>query len=253
MFHVRVKRRRRGNYEPAPRKERETGMAESLSAETHDAVMAEAVGTKRADERIRRNQAVMPPSFLVAHDRPHEPVLVPPARRRVERDGVGSEAGGNYHESSAVQRLQYAPGRLKTGDEQDRGRNTTPTRAGAAVATSSGSSSEGMKFRLADNTFFTPDFAVMLVDGQPRHQCKSRAIRKTQMRVKAEGRGRRSTRSSLYRGSRSVPGAERRRLGDGGVLIAAPRFRPGKTDTVRPQTGAPCRATGGSSFLPPRA
>lgn len=24
---------------------------------------------------------------------------------------------------------------------------------------------EGMKFRLADNTFYTPDFAVMLVDG----------------------------------------------------------------------------------------
>ena len=25
---------------------------------------------------------------------------------------------------------------------------------------------EGMKFRLADNTFYTPDFAVMLADGQ---------------------------------------------------------------------------------------
>ena len=25
---------------------------------------------------------------------------------------------------------------------------------------------EGMKFRLADNTFYTPDFAVMLEDGQ---------------------------------------------------------------------------------------
>lgn len=25
---------------------------------------------------------------------------------------------------------------------------------------------EGLKFRLADNTFYTPDFAVMLMDGQ---------------------------------------------------------------------------------------
>ncbi len=32
---------------------------------------------------------------------------------------------------------------------------------------------EGLKFRLADNTFYTPDFAVMLADGQLQaHECK---------------------------------------------------------------------------------
>jgi len=32
---------------------------------------------------------------------------------------------------------------------------------------------EGIKFRLADNTFYTPDFAVMLPDGMIElHECK---------------------------------------------------------------------------------
>lgn len=32
---------------------------------------------------------------------------------------------------------------------------------------------EGLKFRLADNTFYTPDFAVMLADGQMQaHEVK---------------------------------------------------------------------------------
>lgn len=32
---------------------------------------------------------------------------------------------------------------------------------------------EGMKFRLADNTFYTPDFSLMLSDGQIElHECK---------------------------------------------------------------------------------
>ena len=49
------------------RKERDAlAMAESLSAETHDAVMAEVVGTKRQTNAYAANQAVMPPSFLVA-------------------------------------------------------------------------------------------------------------------------------------------------------------------------------------------
>lgn len=49
------------------RKERDAlAMAESLSAETHDAVMAEVVGTKRQTNTYAANQAVMPPSFLVA-------------------------------------------------------------------------------------------------------------------------------------------------------------------------------------------
>ena len=34
--------------------------------ETHDAVMAEVVGTKRQTNAYAANQAVMPPSFLVA-------------------------------------------------------------------------------------------------------------------------------------------------------------------------------------------
>ena len=49
------------------RKERDAlAMAESLSAETHDAVMSEVVGTKRQTNDYAANQAVMPPSFLVA-------------------------------------------------------------------------------------------------------------------------------------------------------------------------------------------
>jgi superfamily II DNA or RNA helicase len=49
------------------RKERDAlAMAESLSAETHDAVMAEVVCTKRQTNAYAANQAVMPPSFLVA-------------------------------------------------------------------------------------------------------------------------------------------------------------------------------------------
>lgn len=60
----------------------------------------------------------------------------------------------------------YALGRLKTGQM-----NKTEALYAAHLNTLSFSGEvawykfEGMKFRLADNTFYTPDFCVMLTDG----------------------------------------------------------------------------------------
>lgn len=49
------------------RKERDAlAMAESLSAETHDAVMQEVTGTVRQTNDYAANQAVVVPSFLLA-------------------------------------------------------------------------------------------------------------------------------------------------------------------------------------------
>ena len=61
----------------------------------------------------------------------------------------------------------YALGRLKTGEM-----NKTEAEYNAHLEALKAAGDivwfkfEGMKFRLADNTFFTPDFAVMLADGQ---------------------------------------------------------------------------------------
>ena len=61
----------------------------------------------------------------------------------------------------------YALGRLKTGD-----RNKTEQayedflRQQLAVGLLSWFKFEGVKLRLADNTFYTPDFAVMQANGQ---------------------------------------------------------------------------------------
>ena len=70
-------------------------------------------------------------------------------------------------ESLTTQRPQYALGRLKTGEM-----NKTEAEYNAHLEALKTAGEivwfkfEGMKFRLADNTFFTPDFAVMLADGQ---------------------------------------------------------------------------------------
>ncbi|QJE03072.1 DUF1064 domain-containing protein [Massilia forsythiae] len=64
------------------------------------------------------------------------------------------------------QRALQALGRLKVG-----AMNKTEVAYAATLAARQHAGEvawfkfEGMKFRLADNTFYTPDFAVMLVDG----------------------------------------------------------------------------------------
>ena len=61
----------------------------------------------------------------------------------------------------------FALGRLKTGQM-----NKTEQAYGSVLETAKYEGRvlwfkfEGLKFRLADNTFYTPDFAVMLADGQ---------------------------------------------------------------------------------------
>ena len=70
-------------------------------------------------------------------------------------------------ESLTTQRPQYALGRLKAGEM-----NKTEAEYNAHLEALKTAGDivwfkfEGMKFRLADNTFYTPDFAVMLADGQ---------------------------------------------------------------------------------------
>ena len=44
---------------------------------------------------------------------------------------------------------------------------------------------EGLKLRLADNTFYTPDFAVMLANGQMEmHEVKGQWLEKARLKVK---------------------------------------------------------------------
>ena len=83
---------------------------------------------------------------------------------------------GTTKESSAVQRPQYALGRLKTGEMN---KTEAEYNAHLEVLKAAGDivwfKFEGMKFRLADNTFYTPDFAVMLANGQLQaHEVKGR-------------------------------------------------------------------------------
>lgn len=68
----------------------------------------------------------------------------------------------------------YALGRLKTGvmnnTEQAYGAHLELLRQSGYVAWFK---FEGVKLRLADNTFYSPDFAVMLTDGQMQmHEVK---------------------------------------------------------------------------------
>lgn len=66
-----------------------------------------------------------------------------------------------------IQPARYALGRLKTGEK-----NKTEAAYEQLLASRKLAGEvawwkfEGLKFRLADNTFYTPDFAVMLTDGQ---------------------------------------------------------------------------------------
>lgn len=69
---------------------------------------------------------------------------------------------------------QYALGRLKVGamnaTEAEYGRELETLKAAGDVAWYR---FEGVKLRLADNTFYTPDFAVMLCNGEMQiHEVK---------------------------------------------------------------------------------
>jgi len=71
---------------------------------------------------------------------------------------------------------RYALGRLKTGEM-----NQTEAAYGRLLETRKIAGEvlwyafEGLKFRLADNCFYTPDFAVMLADGAlEAHEVKGR-------------------------------------------------------------------------------
>lgn len=75
----------------------------------------------------------------------------------------GSAASGN----KAVSKPHYALGRLKTGE---RNKSEAAYESQLQARQFAGEvvwyRFEGIKLRLADNTFYTPDFAVMLASGQ---------------------------------------------------------------------------------------
>ena len=83
-------------------------------------------------------------------------------------DGIGAPSvlTPAYRQPDAKARMQ-ALGRLRTGEM-----NKTEQRYADHLETRKQAGEvawyrfEGIKFRLADNTFYTPDFAVMLVNGQ---------------------------------------------------------------------------------------
>ena len=83
-------------------------------------------------------------------------------------DGIGAPSvlTPAYRQPDAKARMQ-ALGRLRTGEmnktEQRYADHLEARKQAGEVAWYR---FEGIKFRLADNTFYTPDFAVMLVNGQ---------------------------------------------------------------------------------------
>lgn len=83
---------------------------------------------------------------------------------------------------AAVQAL----GRLKPGQknktEQRYGEHLEQRRIAGEVAWYK---FEGVKLRLADNTFYTPDYAVMLADGQMEmHECKGHWTDDARVKIK---------------------------------------------------------------------
>lgn len=88
-----------------------------------------------------------------------------------------------------MNKAMYALGRLKTGamnkTEQAYGLHLEMLRQNGHLAWFK---FEGVKLRLADNTFYTPDFAVMKSDGQMQmHEVKgARAIFQDDAKVKVK-------------------------------------------------------------------
>ena len=80
----------------------------------------------------------------------------------------------------------YALGRLKTGQknksEEAYGNHLEALKHAGKVAWYK---FEGMKLRLADNTFYTPDFAVMLTDGSMEcHEVKGYWMDDAKVKIK---------------------------------------------------------------------
>jgi hypothetical protein len=97
-------------------------------------------------------------------------VVAAGAAPRVPVEAVGSSAATAAGGNDAAARGEvknYALGRLKTGE-----RNKTESAYESALQARQIAGEvvwyrfEGVKLRLADNTFYTPDFAVMLANGQ---------------------------------------------------------------------------------------
>ena len=85
-----------------------------------------------------------------------------------------------------MSRAHYALGRLKTGQL-----NKTEAEYGKLLELRKGGGEgvwyrfEGMKLRLADNTFYTPDFAVMLADGTIEcHEVKGHWMDDAKVKIK---------------------------------------------------------------------
>lgn len=83
-------------------------------------------------------------------------------------------------------RSQFALGRLKTGQL-----NKTETEYGRLLEMRKHAGEilwyrfDGMKLRLADNTFYTPDFAVMLADGTLEcHEVKGHWMDDARVKIK---------------------------------------------------------------------
>ena len=83
-------------------------------------------------------------------------------------------------------KAMYALGRLKTGE-----RNKTESAYESLLKQRQMAGEvvwfrfEGMKLRLADNTFYTPDFAVMLRNGQMEmHEVKGRWMDDARAKIK---------------------------------------------------------------------
>lgn len=83
----------------------------------------------------------------------------------------GAAQGGNdpaaRSEGGAVSRPHYALGRLKTGERnKSEAAYESVLQARKIAGEVAWYRFEGIKLRLADNAFYTPDFAVMLASGQ---------------------------------------------------------------------------------------
>ena len=80
-----------------------------------------------------------------------------------------------------MSKAMYALGRLKTGSM-----NKTETAYDSHLAALQHAGQikwrkfEGLKLRLADNTFYTPDFAVMAADGEQRDHVDGRVARRVE-------------------------------------------------------------------------
>ena len=106
-------------------------------------------------------------------DRVRSPVLAqatvtaaPRVSGKADAGQAGSATGGNA-QAARGEVKNYALGRLKTGE-----RNKSEAAYGSVLHSRQIAGEvawyrfEGIKLRLADNTFYTPDFAVMLASGQ---------------------------------------------------------------------------------------